>query len=107
MQNRDVSSWKTYRKQSNKMRKLIRQDYQKEQNKVARLCKVNPKKFWKYVNSKSKSKDRIGALKYTDEQGNMMSADTPAAKAEALSAFFSSVCSHEPIDSFKPLAQRK
>ena len=47
----------------------------------------NPKKFWKYVNSKSKSKDRIGALKYTDEQGNTMSADTREAKAEALSAF--------------------
>jgi len=57
---------------------------QKEQNAVARLCKINPKKFWKYVNSKSNSKDKIGALKYRDEQGNMMTPDTPTAKAEAL-----------------------
>ena len=62
MQNREVSSWKTYIKQSNKTTKLIRQDYQKEQNKAARI-KINPKKFRKYVNSKTNSKGKMGALK--------------------------------------------
>jgi len=46
-------------------------------------------------------------LNYRDEQGNMMTADKPTAKAEALSAFFSSVFSHESTNNFEPLAQRK
>jgi len=46
----------------------------------------------------------IGALKYRDEQGNVMTADTFTAKAEALNAFFSCIFSHESTDNFEPLA---
>ena len=34
-----------------------------EQNIIAQQYKSNPKKFWKYVNSKTKRTERIGDLK--------------------------------------------
>jgi len=38
------------------------------QNEIARACKDNPKHFWKYVKSKTKSKETIGDLIYTKLQ---------------------------------------
>ena len=59
-----------YTKQRNKVLKNIRNDLKEEQNTVAQQYKTNPKKFWKYVNSKTKHIEKIGDLKKKDEHGN-------------------------------------
>jgi len=41
--------------------------YKEEQTRVAKLSKSNPKKFWKYVKSKSKTNPGIGDLQLTDK----------------------------------------
>ena len=56
-----------------------------------RLCKDNPKHFWKYVKSKTKSKEPIGDLVYTHDIGDKITATTDDNKAEVLCDFFSSV----------------
>jgi len=48
-------------------RKIIK----KEQTNVARCCKDNPKKFWKYVNSKTSYRTGAGDLSYVDDNGDI------------------------------------
>ena len=67
----------------------------REQKEVASQCKQNPKKFWKYVNSKRKIKSGIGDLKTVDIHGNTRLITKDEEKANALGIFFSSVFADE------------
>ena len=58
---------------------------------IAKDAKVNPKGFFKYVNSKIKPKEDISNLKMQD--GELTENDTQ--KAEVLNAFFHSVFTDE------------
>jgi len=64
---------------------------QQEQEKVSRDYKANPKKFWQYINRKSKTVANIGDLKWKDSHGNEKVAETDTEKAAALEEFFTSV----------------
>ena len=65
------SSFNAYKRQRNKVKSVVRKDYRNFQNNIAKECKINPTKFWKHVNSKIKSKDKIGDLNYTDSNGKL------------------------------------
>ena len=70
---------------TNEVRKAIKSFEQR----LAGECKNNPKAFWKYVKSKTVSKDNIiGKLFYNE---------TNAAKAELLNLFFSNVYTDEDL----------
>ena len=53
--------------------------------------KDNPKAFWKYINSKRKTKVGIGDLNSVDKYGKSVTVSTNIEKAEVLDKFFSSV----------------
>ena len=53
----------------NEVRKQTRLTERKEQCEVAKQCKSNTKKFWKYVSSKSKSQTTIGDIKKAGSNG--------------------------------------
>jgi len=53
----------------------------KEQCEVAKQCKTNPKKFWKYVSSKSKSQTKTGDIKTVDTDKNVNVANDDEDKA--------------------------
>ena len=59
-------------------------------------AKENPKKFWSYIKSKSKTKTSIADL-YTNESKTTLT-DSDEAKANVLGKFFSSVFTIEPED---------
>ena len=59
--------------------------------KISVDCKRNPKKFWQYINKKTKSKTHVGDLKRCNRNGNVQQAQTDGEKASALLEFFSSV----------------
>jgi len=59
------------------------------------LFKSNPKKFWKYVKSKSTTNPGIGDLQLTDKDVKKVISDD-LGKAKVLSDYFSSVFMHEP-----------
>ena len=76
----------------NSVRNKTRQADRLIQNEIAaRACKDNPKHFWKYVKSKTKSKKPIGDLIYTNDIDDKITATTDDNKAEVLCDFFSSV----------------
>ena len=66
-----------------------------EQYDISISCKENPKKFWKYVNSKRKTKGGIGDLVQVDETGHETTANSDQLKAEVLCKSFSSVFTSE------------
>jgi len=66
-----------------------------EQYEISISSKENPKKFWKYINSKRKSNCDIGDLKYTDERGHEITVSNDRLKAEVLCKSFSSVFTSE------------
>ena len=74
-------------------------------NRKVSVCKENPKKFWKYVRSKTKDRNDIGHLKITDESGKVNFVSDDKVKSNIFSDYFSSVFTCEPKDEFQPLKQ--
>jgi len=75
----------------------------KQQCKVAKQCKSNPKKFWKYVNNKSKSQSKIGNIKTFDTDKNVSVANNDEDKANIFGDYFSGVYTQESVEEFKEL----
>ena len=73
---------------------------------IAKESKTNPKKFWQYVNKKTKIKQGIPDLVYGDEDGKETSTTNDKEKAEVLADFFSSVFTEEDISNFPNLSHR-
>jgi hypothetical protein len=88
MENRNEVNLRAYNQQRNKVRYLVRQDYKSKQDQIARDCKTNPKRFWKYVNNKFKQREVIGELSYVNNEGKTEKAQTATQKAEVLCNFF-------------------
>ena len=89
-----LQKYKTIR---NLVRRETRNINKKEQQNIAAECKVNPKKFWKYINKRRKTNSRIGELKTVDSSGNPVTATEDIEKANVLGQFFSSVFTDEKI----------
>jgi len=45
-----------------------KKDLTERQNEISQDCKVNLKQFWNYVNSKTKSRDKIGVVNVEIQQ---------------------------------------
>jgi len=82
-----------YKKVLNVVRKQTRLLERKEQCEVAKQSKSNPKKFWYYVNSKSKLHTKIGDIKSTRSDGQVLVATADDDKANVLGDFLR-MCIH-------------
>ena len=80
--------YKEYKIVRNKVKRETVKLIQKEQAKIWAECKSNPKRFWKYVNRKTKNKDNVSDLKRQDDKGNERTAETDSDKAHTLADFF-------------------
>ena len=99
-------AWKTYKKNPspehwtnytlyrNKLSHEIEAVKEKYENSIAERVKDNPKHFWKYVNSKTKSRGKIVDL--MNNEGHLVSDDR--GKAQLLNNFFASVFTQENTD---------
>ena len=70
---------------------------------VAQDAKTNPKKFWNFVNNKTKTKPGIPNLQKSDNKDDMTSNDKE--KAEVLLDYFSSVFTQEPVGEVPTMEQ--
>jgi hypothetical protein len=84
----DYEKYIRERNACNRILKKARREYEKS---VAKECKLNPKKFWKYVQGRLKVNTGISPLKQPD--GSFAVDDQ--GKAETLNLFFSSVFTQE------------
>jgi len=78
----------------------------KDQCEVAKQCKSNPKKFWKYVNSKSKSQTRIGDIKTMGADNRVLIANDDEDKANIFVDYFTGVYTRELKEEFNELQAR-
>ena len=85
--NPNPDTWKKYTHARNKLTHTIESKKTSYENKIALVSKQNPKRFWKYVNSKTKSKGKISVLNDID---NCEISDD-VLKAEILNNHFASV----------------
>jgi len=102
METKSAQAQKEYKIIRNKVRAESRKIIKKEQTYIARCCKDNPKKFWKYVNSKTSYKTGVGDLSYVDDNGDIKIATDDQNKAEALVKLFSSVFTIDDGNHLKP-----
>lgn len=92
MRTRSEDDYRKYTRLRNKLRNMTRGAHKRVEKSVVMEAKSNPKKFWRYVNSKTKTRGVIPELKIND-QGDTTKSDME--KAETLSKFFSSVYTPE------------
>ena len=85
---------KEYCQVRNQIRRLTRNAQKNKEKMLAEEIKINPKKFWKHVGNKTKSKFGIPNLVCTGVKTGVTTNDKE--KADVLAEFFSSVYTREP-----------
>jgi len=101
METRDTTKYREYCKYRNKVRAITRETQRKYEEQRAMKAHAEPKHFWKYANSKLKTKSNILDL-FVNANKNLLT-KTYGEKVEVLSEFFSSVFTRPSIDSQPPL----
>lgn len=89
------ADYKIYARARNQLRNLTRSAHKRVERGVVKEARSNPKRFWKYVNSKSKMRGVIPELKVANGNNGSEMTKSDVEKAEVLSAFFSSVFTPE------------
>ena len=98
MDTKCISDFNAYKCCRNKVKALVKDIYKNEQINIARDCKSNPKRFWNYVTSKTKSHQNIAELKYINDSGIQVKASSDQDKANVLSNYFSTVFNNDFSD---------
>ena len=105
METRDQKQYKDYVKLRNQVKSEVRKAKRIMEKDIAKNAKENPKKFWKYANSKRKTRTGISELKYT-HNGEITSTKNDQEKANVLANFFTSVFTNEPQGEIPTLQMR-
>ena len=92
----DPKVYEQYKRVRNQVRRFSREAVKKYEQDIAYAAKDNPKRFWAYVKSRTKTKSSISDL-YKDETKTELTV-SDGEKADVLGKFFSSVFTVEPDD---------
>ena len=88
-----------------KVKRLTRRDRKEREKQVAESAKTNSKNFWKFLNSKRKTKTGVSELHDKSESGTFI-ASSDGDKAEILAIFFSSVFTDEDVNNLPKMEKR-
>ncbi len=95
VQTKDPEIRKRYNHIRNKVTKEVRKARKNFERNLAKEAKTNPKKIWKYINSKSKTREGIGELCKDPTDPKSEKTDKDEEKANILADYFSSVFTNE------------
>ena len=96
METRSGQKYIEYVRQRNKVSKLTKKAQRDYEKAIAQDVKNNPKKFWKYVKTKTKSPCNIPDLYLQEDDLDKGLATEDKDKADVLADFYSSVFTKEP-----------
>ena len=89
---KSVEKYEIYKQQRNKVTRLLENSQRHHEEDLSKEAKNNPKKLWKYIKSKLKTKTGISPLLKPDKTLTTNEQE----QAEVLSNFFASVLEREP-----------
>ncbi len=95
LETRDGKDHQKYCRERNQVKSLIRKFRKNLEMGIAKQIKINPKKFWSYVRSKTKTRPTIPDLEMETSEGTRKTANDNE-KANTLQKYFSSVFTEEP-----------
>ena len=96
METREGRYYDEFCKMRNKVRKLTRNLQKQFEKKLANEAKTNPKAIWKYINSKSKTREGVAQLNTDPRDPHSELTSSNKGKSDVLGRFFSSVFTDEP-----------
>ena len=85
-----------YNKLRNQVRRMTRKAKKITEKNIAQNAKKNPKQFWKYSQSKLKTRAGIPDLEVVDDDGNVSFAKDDDGKANQFQNYFGGVYTQEP-----------
>ena len=103
IETRDGERYKEYCKLRSQVKSLTEKAVKNKETEIAKDIKNNPKKFWQYTKSKTKTRTGISDLIINNENGVETLINSDKDKANTLSDFFSSVFTTEKTDNYPSL----
>ena len=94
-----------YKKIRNLVRKETRKVTKNRQYDIAKSCKLNPKKFWQYVNAKTRTHKPVGNISILNADGSKELLEEDLAKANAFANYFVKVYTDEGSENFSQLQE--
>ena len=94
-----------YKKIRNLVRKETRKVTKNKQYEIAKSCKLNPKKFWQYVNSKTRTHKSVGTISILNADGSKELIEEDLAKANVFANYFVKVYTNEGSENFSHLQE--
>jgi hypothetical protein len=109
LETREGTKWNEYCRQRNQVRNISRKILRSTERDIAKEAKKNPKKFWSYVHSKTKTRSGISQLQTTEtgDDGKPVMTKNDVGKAQVLLQQFSSVFTQEPPGTIPTLPERE
>ena len=98
---KEYEDYESYQKVCSTASKVVRKAKRKLERKLARNIKTSPKPFYKYMNSCTKARSKVGPLK--DEEGVLQTDDETM--TGILNKAFTSVFTVEDTSNFPPVEQ--
>ena len=106
METRSPVVYGKYCRMRNKAKNMIKYTRKQKEKQISGNIKNNPKAFWKYTKSKTKSSSAISSLHINPSDTNSITVDNSKVKANILNEYFASVFTTEPNGEFCELEQR-
>jgi hypothetical protein len=107
IETRDPEVEKKYKKIRNDVRQKSIDKTREEQKAVANECRLNPKKFWAFVKSRSGTSNAMGDIVVMETNGKKVVITDDEQKSNVFAEYFSSVFSHEPDSVFEEIPMAK
>ena len=106
MRNNNDENRRAYNKARNKVKGAIAKLRKEFEKSLAKEAKTNPKKLWKYINSKSKIRPGIGDINIDPSDEKSPTTNNDEEKAQVFAEYFSNVFTREPLGEIPHLVEK-
>ena len=107
METRSPTVYRNYCKIRNKVKNMIKYTRKQKEKCISGNIEKNPKAFWKYTKSKTKSNSTISSLHANPKDSSSNQIDNRKEKANILNQYFASVFTNEPDGEFVRLEEKQ